>query len=80
MEWLDEIKKGAWSNSVTIMQTLLWSLGYSIQPDGVFGNQTDATVRQFQGRHDLKVDGMVGPKTWNALASDGPRAGEFDRG
>lgn len=80
MKWLDQIRRGTRSNSVTVMQALLFSVGYSIQVDGVFGNQTDTSVRQFQGRHDLEVDGIVGPITWNALASDGPRAGEFDRG
>lgn len=80
MQWLDTIKKGSFSNTVTVAQTILFSLGYSIQPDGVFGNQTDQTVRTFQQRHDLVVDGIVGPKTWNALASDGPRNGESDRG
>lgn len=80
MHWLDEVKQGSWNNTVTVLQTLLYSLGYSIQPDGVFGAQTDRTVRQFQERHGLKVDGRCGPKTWNALGTDGPMGGEVDRG
>lgn len=80
MKWMNTVEKGAFSNTVTVAQTILFSLGYSVQADGVFGNQTDAIVRTFQQRHGLTVDGIVGPKTWNALGADGPRNGEIDRG
>jgi hypothetical protein len=36
--------------------------------DGVYGPQTAYAVRQFQRRHNLIVDGKVGPQTWRALA------------
>ena len=80
MKWLDTVRQGQSSKTVQIMQLILFSLGYSIQADGQFGAQTAATLRTFQQRHDLQVDAICGPKTWNALASDGPRNGEFDRG
>ena len=35
--------------------------------DGSFGSQTEAAVRQFQRDHQLTPDGIVGPKTWEAL-------------
>src|SRR4051812_19972501 len=38
-----------------------------VQPDGVFGRQTDAAVRGYQQRNGLAVDGIVGPITWHSL-------------
>ena len=39
-------------------------------PDtGVFGNQTQAAVRAFQEQFGLTVSGLVGPITWDAIAS-----------
>jgi hypothetical protein len=39
----------------------------SMVTDGLFGPVTEARVRQFQRKHDLVPDGIVGPKTWTAL-------------
>lgn len=33
----------------------------------VYGPGTEATVRDFQAKHGLKVDGVVGGKTWDEL-------------
>ncbi|WP_051894203.1 peptidoglycan-binding domain-containing protein [Streptomyces exfoliatus] len=38
-----------------------------MKTDGVFGKNTKSAVRSFQARAGLKVDGVVGPKMWNAL-------------
>lgn len=37
--------------------------------DGYFGNHTLNVVRQFQANKNLGVDGVIGPKTWNAAWS-----------
>lgn len=58
------------------VQTMLSELGYDIGsagPDGKFGNTTEAAVKAFQNDHEdwnanpLKVDGLVGPDTADAL-------------
>ncbi len=39
----------------------------SIEDDGQFGNWTEQAVREYQRRHGLAVDGIVGPATWSSL-------------
>ena len=48
--------------------------GQGLKVDGIFGPQTDSTVRGFQHALSLDipavvVDGIVGPITWQALVS-----------
>lgn len=50
------------------IQTLLnLSLGIDIDSDGVFGKDTRSAVLEFQRLNGLTVDGVVGPKTMDAL-------------
>jgi peptidoglycan hydrolase-like protein with peptidoglycan-binding domain len=35
--------------------------------DGIFGSHTEAAIRQFQRDKAMVPDGIVGPKTWEAL-------------
>jgi hypothetical protein len=56
------LRKGDQGNSVKELQTLL-----GITADGNFGPATKAAVEDFQRKNRLKVDGLVGPKTWELL-------------
>ena len=37
--------------------------------DGIFGPNTEIAVKEWQKAHGLVPDGIIGPKTWNALYS-----------
>ncbi len=38
-----------------------------VRIDGIFGTDTERLVRAFQARYALKVDGRVGPQSWDAM-------------
>lgn len=48
-------------------QRRLRERGWKITVDGRFGPQTERVIRAFQKQKRLKVDGLLGPKTWHAL-------------
>ena len=45
-----------------------------VKADGNFGPKTEAALRAFQRAHGLVPDGIVGPKTWQALDTVTPPA------
>lgn len=58
---------GSTGREVEQAQCLLNAAGGALAIDGSFGYATRATVRAFQTREHLTVDGYVGPQTWAAL-------------
>jgi len=59
---------GSSGDDVMLIQKALQDAGfYQSQPDGVFGPNTDAAVRNFQAASGLGGDGIVGPGTWAKL-------------
>ena len=68
------IRRGATGPSVVTIQTSLNRISQSypaipkVYPvDGIFGVQTEVSVRKFQEVFGLDVDGIVGKSTWYAL-------------
>ncbi|PWK15883.1 L,D-transpeptidase family protein [Tumebacillus permanentifrigoris] len=60
-----------YGTDVIDVQRILQSLGYyKGDLDGLYGTVTTAAVRSFQADKDLVVDGIVGPRTIEALMSN----------
>lgn len=70
-----KLKKGSGGNdspideqeAVVILQRKLTEHGIWTKADGDFGPATDRSVRDFQKKAQIKVDGLVGPQTWGKL-------------
>ncbi|MBP3304763.1 MAG: peptidoglycan-binding protein [Oscillospiraceae bacterium] len=68
------LRRGSSGPAVVVVQVELnrISQNYPAIPklaatDGIFGSQTEASVKAFQEIFDLTPDGIVGPATWYAL-------------
>ena len=58
----DEVKK---------LQNALNRAGYNLSEDGIYGEKTQAAVKQYQQANGLNVDGIVGSQTWGKLFGGG---------
>lgn len=66
------LNKGDHNKFVGVYQTQMKKRGWSrMSVDNVFGPVTEDLTRQFQKEKGLKVDGIVGPKTWKAVFTAG---------
>lgn len=62
------LKNGSKNIYVGIMQYKLKMLGYNIgNADNVFGTKTEESVKEFQRKNNLAVDGICGKNTWSKL-------------
>ena len=62
------LRRGNQGDEVADLQMLLNSkFGYDLEVDGNFGKATETAVKDFQKKHGLTADGVVGKKTWAAL-------------
>jgi len=67
------IRKGSRSAADVVMfQEMLELAGYRIRVDGVFGDETDRSVREYQQANGLVADGVVGDQTWLKLLGQVP--------
>ena len=64
MQFLIQGDRGIW---VEYLQLALTRAGYPTRIDGIFGEQTEASVRKFQEIFNLQADGIVGQATWYKL-------------
>jgi peptidoglycan hydrolase-like protein with peptidoglycan-binding domain len=58
--------RGSAGPDVRAWQAQMARRGWRIQVDGVFGPASERVARQFQHNKRLRVDGLVGPRTWAA--------------
>ena len=61
------LKRGARGEAVKYLQWFLVNKGFKIKIDGLFGPATEEAVLRYQENTGLKVDGIVGAKTWEQL-------------
>ena len=66
---LEVYMKGNQSDEVKEIQEMLIDIGYleEGQADGIFGSKTVDAVKEFQKDYNIRVDGMVGKETLEAL-------------
>ena len=65
-------QRGSRGEEVRQIQTALQNRGYDPgSVDGIYGERTEAAVRQFQADQGLAVDGIAGPDTLAALGVSG---------
>lgn len=56
------IRKGDRGPQVVLVQEFL-----EIEADGIFGSGTESAVKTWQSENGLVADGIIGPKTWDAM-------------
>jgi peptidoglycan hydrolase-like protein with peptidoglycan-binding domain len=62
------LRTGSQGEAVIELQSVLLLLGYYSGPlSGVFQENTQVAVRQFQADAGISPDGIVGPATWSSL-------------
>ena len=54
-------------NHVENLQLRLIELGYRVNKNGIYTEQTREAVRKFQTRQGLPVNGVVDYKTWETI-------------
>jgi uncharacterized protein (TIGR02594 family) len=66
--------------TIKAIQEALQKAGFDPGPlDGIPGRRTIAAIKEFQSKHGLEVDGIVGPQTGAVLFKDGiPKDPQFE--
>ena len=61
------IRNGSKGNQVKLAQAALSCLGYSVSIDGIFGNEFENKIKEFQEGDGLEATGVVDKNTWLKL-------------
>jgi len=61
-------EKDVYKSVIDVIKIIQCKLG--LEPDGIFGNETNTKLKEFQKGKGLKDDGIVGPRTWGAMFPD----------
>lgn len=62
------LQTGAHGHDVLLLQKKLQHVGYSIQSaDGIYGEETERAVAEFQRDQNIRITGIVNNATWRAL-------------
>lgn len=69
-----QLRLGSHGTDVKQLQKALRALRYNITPDGDFGPITDRKVRDYERKHHLKVDGIVGSSEARMILSSAAAA------
>jgi len=71
------LRRGDAGDAVRDLQQRLARLGEAVpDPPGAYGDGTERAVKSFQDKRGLRVDGICGPQTWNALVESGFHLGD----
>lgn len=61
------IQIGDKGDTVKLLQRKLTGYGFPTTVDGIFGKNTQNSVKAFQLHYGLQADGIVGSQTWHKL-------------
>lgn len=61
------VTNGSRGNITWLIQAKLICFGYNLKLDSIYGDKTEATVKQFQKKYNLKQDGICGKNTFEKL-------------
>ena len=70
------LQEGSRGSNVTLLQKTLVHIGYPLKDiDGIYGEETEAAVSEFQRNNHLRVTGKMNNATWRALQKAKPQKG-----